>query len=140
MKIKVRELFIASTVFGKLVKVESLPINPRIKIGKMKGELQAALDIYNEKKDRMLKKLGTPAKNEKGEEITNQYTIMGDGIIVFNKTMLELENEEVDFPDKIDCPKGCDFSWYEVIDNKPVERFLSADDLALLNPVLDIKE
>ncbi len=140
MKIKVRELLVASTVFCKLVKVESLSINPRIKIGKMKGKLQVVLDLFNEKKDRTLKKHGTPAKNDKGEEIPNQYTLMGDGIVVFNKAMLELENEEVDFPDKIDCPKGCDFSWYEVIDNKPVERFLSADDLALLEPLLDIKE
>lgn len=140
MKIKVRELLVASSVFGKLVKVESLPINPRIKVGKMKGEFQAALDIFNERKDKALKKHGAPAKNDKGEEIPNQYTLQGDGIIAFNKAIMELEAEEVDFPDKIDCPKGCDFSWYEVIDNKPVERFLSADDLALLEPLLDIKE
>lgn len=140
MKAKIGDLIRASAVFYKLLKVESFPPKAKYRIIKMRDKLQKEIDAFNSAKDDLLRKHGVPGKDEAGNEIQGQFNLTGEGLKAFSAGIAEIEKEEVDFPEKIECLSNNDFSWYDVVDGKPVIRFLSAEELFLMESLLDFKE
>jgi hypothetical protein len=140
MKAKVQDILKASATFGKLYKVESLPFGTKRKVKALIKDAKDAIDDFNEEKDKALKRIGVPAKDDDGKEIPSKFTLEGKAIDDFRNALLELENAEIDFSDKIDIPAECELAWFDVVDDKIVSRSLSAEDLDLLDPFISIKE